>query len=77
MCCELVIFVWSIIYLVIAVRERGFLGGEIFMENMQLCPSRVLFLIACALVILCAPLRSLQQKYLTVIKIILQVVLFL
>ena len=55
--CELVILVWSVIYLAIAVRERSFLGGQIFMENMQLCPSRVLFLMACFLVVLCVPLR--------------------
>ena len=56
--CELVIVVWSLIYLIIAGRERSFLGGQIFKENMQLCPSRVLFLIACFLVVLCVPLRS-------------------
>lgn len=53
---------WSGIYLAIAVRERSFLGGQIFKENMQLCPSRVLFLIACFLVLLCAPLRSTINK---------------
>ena len=57
MVCELAILIWSIIYLAIAIRERGFLGGQIFKENMQLCPSRVLFLIACLLVVLCVPLR--------------------
>ena len=56
--CEIIIVVWSLIYLVIAVRERSFLGGQIFKENMQLCPSRVLFLIACLLVVVCVPLRS-------------------
>ena len=33
------------------LRERGFLGGQIFKENMVLCPSRVLFLIACFLIL--------------------------
>ena len=33
-----------------APRERGFLGAQIFKENMVLCPSRVLFLIACFLI---------------------------
>ena len=55
--CEIIIVVWSLIYLVIAGRERSFLGGQIFKENMQLCPSRVLFLIACFLVVVCVPLR--------------------
>jgi hypothetical protein len=32
------------------LRERSFLGGEIFTENMILCPSRVLFLSACFMV---------------------------
>ena len=31
-------------------RERGFLGAQIFKENMVLCPSRVLFLLACFLI---------------------------
>ena len=57
MVCELVILIWSIIYLAIAIRERSFLGGQIFKENMVLCPSRVLFLLACFLVVLCVPLR--------------------
>lgn len=57
MVCELAILIWSIIYLAIAIRERSFLGAQIFKENMQLCPSRVLFLIACLLVVLCVPLR--------------------
>ena len=34
-----------------SLRERGFLGGQIFKENMVLCPSRVLFLIACFLIL--------------------------
>ena len=55
--CELVLVVWSLIYLAIAVRERTFLGGQIFKENMILCPSRVLFLIACFLVVVSVPLR--------------------
>ena len=55
--CELVILVWSLVYLAIAVRERSFLGPTIFKENMILCPSRVLFLIACTLVILAVPMR--------------------
>ena len=55
--CEFVIVIWSFIYLIIAGRERSFLGGQIFKENMQLCPSRVLFLIACFLVVVCVPLR--------------------
>ena len=55
--CEFIIVIWSFIYLIIAGRERSFLGGQIFLENMQLCPSRVLFLVACFLVVICVPLR--------------------
>merc|ERR1719264_829139 len=35
--CECILVVWSTIYLGIAIRERGFLGGQIFKENMVLC----------------------------------------
>ena len=47
--CEIVTTIWSFFHLVIAIREYGFLGKAIFMENMVLCPSRVLFLVACLL----------------------------
>ena len=38
---EIVLVIWSIIYLLIAVRESTFLPTDIFMQNMALCPSRV------------------------------------
>ncbi|XP_023334395.1 transient receptor potential cation channel subfamily V member 6 [Eurytemora carolleeae] len=54
---EILLVVWSFIYLVIAIRERMFLGKQIFKENMILCPSRVLFLAACFMVLVSVPLR--------------------
>ena len=54
---EIVITIWSVVYLAIAARELSFLGWKIFKENMILCPSRVLFLIACFLMQFCVPLR--------------------
>ena len=55
--CELVLVIWSLIYLLIAFREASFLGIRLFMRNLALCPSRVLFLIACFLAILSVPFR--------------------
>ena len=43
-------------------RERGFLGGQIFKENMVLCPSRVLFLIACFLILVKKSILK-QKRY--------------
>ena len=54
---EVVLVVWSVIYLLIAIREITFLPFSIFMQNMQLCPSRVGFLIGCMLTVLSVPLR--------------------
>lgn len=55
--CEVTCVFWSIIYLGIAAREATFLPPAIFMQNMVLCPSRVIFLIGCVLLILTVPLR--------------------
>ena len=44
-------------------RERGFLGGQIFKENMVLCPSRVLFLIACFLILVKKNSILKQKRY--------------
>ena len=54
---EAILVIWSIIYIINAVREFRFLGRVIFMENMVLCPSRVGFLIACSIVPVMAVLR--------------------
>lgn len=54
---EIILVVWSIIYIAIAVREWSFLGTKIFMQNMALCPSRVLFLLGCILLLLAVPFR--------------------
>ena len=37
---EVILVIWSIIYLGIAVREFTFLPRDVFMQNMVLCPSR-------------------------------------
>ena len=42
---EVILVLWSMVYLAIAVREFTFLPIKIFMQNMALCPSRVGFLI--------------------------------
>ena len=42
---EIILVLWSIVYLAIAVREYTFLGRKIFIQNMVLCPSRVIFLV--------------------------------
>ena len=43
--CEVIMVLWSIVYLGIAVREFTFLPFKIFMQNMALCPARVGFLL--------------------------------
>jgi hypothetical protein len=55
--CEVILIVWSILYLAICARELTFLPLKIFLQNMALCPSRVLFLIGCVLMLLTIPLR--------------------
>ena len=45
----MILVLWSLFYLVVAVRECSFLGVRLFMRTLALCPSRVMFLIACFL----------------------------
>ena len=47
--CEVLIVFFGFLYILKALRELSFLGIKIFMENMQLCPSRVCFLVSCVL----------------------------
>ena len=47
--CEVLIVIFSLLFILKALRELSFLGLRVFMENMQLCPSRVIFLISCFL----------------------------
>ena len=47
--CEVSIVFLALLFILKAVRELSFLGLRVFMENMQLCPSRVIFLISCVL----------------------------
>ena len=54
---EIILFVWSIVYLAIAGKEWSFLGTKIFLHTMSLSQSRIFFLIACILLILMVPLR--------------------
>ncbi len=54
---EVVLVVWSVIYLGIALREMTFLPMPIFIQNMVLCPSRVGFLVGCLLLLFNVPLR--------------------
>ena len=55
--CEMSIVILGFLFIVKAVREFCFLGFKIFWENMQLCPSRVCFLLSCVLLQLCVPVR--------------------
>ena len=56
-CCEVTLIIWSIIYIVIAVHERTFLGHKLFWQNLKLCPSRCGFLMGCFCVIFSIPFR--------------------
>ena len=42
---EVILILWSIVYLGIAVREVTFVPFNIYLQNMALCPSRVGFLL--------------------------------
>ena len=55
--CDVTLLILAILYLLEAVRELCFLGSTIFLENMKLCPSRVLFLLSCLLLQICVPIR--------------------
>ena len=54
---EIVLALWSLLYLLIAAREVTFLGVRLFMKTLALCPSRVMFLIACFLCLVAIPFR--------------------
>ena len=56
-CFEIVLVIWSLIYLGIAAKETTFNKRSIYIESMKLCPSRVLFLLACILMQFTVPLR--------------------
>ena len=47
--CEVLIVFLALLFILKAVKELSFLGLRVFKENMQLCPSRVIFLISCVL----------------------------
>ena len=47
--CEVLIVFLALLFILKALRELSFLGLRVFLENMQLCPSRVIFLISCVL----------------------------
>ena len=55
--CDVTLLMLAILYLLEAVWEFCFLGSTIFLENMKLCPSRVLFLLSCLLLQICVPIR--------------------
>ena len=55
--CEVSIIFLGVLYILKAIRELSFLGRKVFMENMQLCPSRVCFLLSCVLLQFCIPAR--------------------
>ena len=55
--CEIILVIWSLLYLIKAAREATFLERKVYIQSMALCPSRVLFLFGCATMILTVPLR--------------------
>ncbi len=54
---EIILVFWSIAYIVIAIKEWSFLGTKLFKENLSLCPSRVMFLLGCVLLLVSIPFR--------------------
>merc|ERR1719270_1683691 len=55
--CEATMVVLGFLYLLKAARELSYLGHRVFYETIKLCPSRVVFLISCALLQLSIPAR--------------------
>jgi len=55
--CEIVLVVWSLLYLIKAAREATFLERKVYIQSMALCPSRVVFLLGCAVMVLSVPFR--------------------
>lgn len=58
---EVVLVFFSVAYLVRACMELSFLGRKLFKENLSLCPSRVLFLLGCILMMTVVPCRIFCQ----------------
>ena len=61
---EIILVLWSIIYLSIAAYETTFNEKDVYMESMCLCPSRIIFLLACFLMLFTVPLRLACQAVL-------------
>ncbi|XP_069188418.1 transient receptor potential cation channel subfamily V member 5 [Procambarus clarkii] len=57
--CEGLTFLGSLAYLVGAANEGRFQGAQMFVENLSTVPSRVLFLLACIMVMVMGALRAL------------------
>ncbi|VVC37752.1 Ankyrin repeat,Ankyrin repeat-containing domain,Ion transport domain [Cinara cedri] len=54
---EVAMFIGAFLYLLAAVREAGFLGTQMFIENLAIAPARVMFLFSCLLMMTIPPLR--------------------
>ncbi|XP_025425861.1 transient receptor potential cation channel subfamily V member 5 isoform X2 [Sipha flava] len=54
---EVAMFMGAFLYLLAAVREAGFLGLQMFIENLAIAPARVMFLFSCLLMMTIPPLR--------------------
>ena len=54
---EIALVIWSVLYLVKAAREATFLERKVYIQSMALCPSRVVFLFGCTIMVLNVPLR--------------------
>ena len=54
---EVILVIWSIVYMAEAVYEFTFLPTDVYFQNMALCPARVGFLIGCFMTVSMVPLR--------------------
>ena len=54
---EVALIIWSLIYLGIAAKETTFNTRKVYLQSMALCPSRIMFLLACFLMQFTVPLR--------------------
>ena len=55
--CEIALVIWSVMYIIKAVHEATFLTRKVYLQNMALCPSRVVFLLGCIIMLLIVPFR--------------------
>ena len=67
----------ALVYLLKASQECFNLGRVLFLETMSACPSRVIFLLGCILVLLTVPLRFNNFRLHNLINIILAIIIII